>query len=174
MFYLTLIFIFLVIVAIAIMLMPFRLVIDSVSGTYRLNLGHLASGELVIEGAQPYFDVKVLFWKKRFNPFEMKSGEKNEKKKENKVDKESRRDKKRKPVPFRKVLAVLKSFKVNRFRIWINTGDMPLNGIMYPLVYWMAYRTKKDIGIVFYGESIVRIDIENNLARIAWAFIKTK
>lgn len=154
--------------------MPFRLIIDSVTGTYKIVVGRFMSGELVFVNAEEYVDLKLFFWKKRFNLFEMKSGKSIEKSSEKKVEKSYKKEKRSKVIPFRKVLAIVKSFKVNRFRILINTDDMMLNGILYPLVYWLAYKTRKDIGIVFYGPSIVRIDIENNLAHIAWAYIKTK
>lgn len=178
MFYVSLILIVLGLIAFGILMTPFRLIIDSVLGVYRLEFGRLASGELVMEDAQPYVDVKVLFWKRRFNPFELKSGEAREWKGETSIEgkrpKKVGAERKRRLIGLRKVLAIVQSFKVNRFKIRINTGDMPLNGVMYPLIYWLAFRTRKDIAIVFYGQSVVRINIENNLARMTWAYIKTK
>jgi hypothetical protein len=76
-------------------------------------------------------------------------------------------------VPYKKIKAVIKSFKVNKCYVSIDTGNMQLNGILYPLFYWMKVKSQKNIQINFIGETLIVLKIENSLARMSWAYLNS-
>lgn len=168
--YLVVIFTVLVLLVLAVMLMPIRISIDSSADDYSVSLGGLAGCRLVLVHDKLFIDIKFLFWKNRIDPFAQRP----EKRRVDSKVKRKKESEKTVGMSLRQVKAVIRSFRVRRFLIRFNSGDMPLNGLLYPLFYGLSAATKKDIGIVFYGKSVVKIDIENNLARIALAYLKAK
>jgi hypothetical protein len=80
---------------------------------------------------------------------------------------------KRRFMTFRKLVAILKSFKLKKCHISIDTGNMPLNGILFPVFFLIGRYLKKPIGINFIGENSVILHLENTLARILWAYFKS-
>lgn len=80
----------------------------------------------------------------------------------------------RKPFPYRKIRALLASFRVQRFWLKLDTGDYALNGPLYPLLWWVsrwagpAYRCE----INFNGEWAFECDIENRVVRMLPALWK--
>ena len=54
----------------------------------------------------------------------------------------------------------------------MDTDNMQVNGIMYPICLLAQNISGRQIGINFVGENIIILKIENNIARIVWAFIK--
>ena len=78
-----------------------------------------------------------------------------------------------KAIPWSKVKAVLQSFKWDKCNVSLNTGDMPLNGILFPVVYLIAFLTGKNIRINFLDETSVELKIRNSLAGMSWAFLKS-
>ena len=67
---------------------------------------------------------------------------------------------------------ILKSFRIRKFLISVDTDNMQVNGIMYPICLLAQNISGRQIGINFVGENIIILKIENNIARIVWAFIK--
>ena len=74
---------------------------------------------------------------------------------------------------FKKLISVLKSFTVTQCQVSIDTGNMPLNGLLYPLFWLVSKYTKKQIEINFRNDTYISLQIKNNLARITWAYITT-
>lgn len=70
------------------------------------------------------------------------------------------------------VKQLIYSFKVNRLSIHIDSGNMALNGLLFPVFYHLGHRIGKDISVNFTGENRIILQIENNIARLAWAFFK--
>lgn len=79
---------------------------------------------------------------------------------------------KKQKISLQKIIRILKTFKVTKCHILIDTDNMPLNGILYPVFYLLSRYTGKTILINFYGENTVQLKIENTLARMLWAYIK--
>lgn len=52
----------------------------------------------------------------------------------------------------------------------IDTGNMPLNGIMYPGFFWLSRLTGKTFEINFSDKNELILEIENNLAGLVKAF----
>lgn len=70
----------------------------------------------------------------------------------------------------RLVKAVLPSFKVNRFRLYLNTGDVIWNAWLFPIFYRWHFKGH-DVAVHFHGPSSLVLDIENSLHRIIGALL---
>ncbi len=93
-------------------------------------------------------------------------------KKTKQITQKKHRTKSRKKLSFKKLTGILRSFRIRKFLISVDTNNMQVNGIMYPLFLLAQNISGRQIGINFVGENIVILKIENNIARIVWAFIK--
>jgi hypothetical protein len=109
--------------------------------------------------------VNVLFWKRRI-PFGPGTAEVPSDSKIKKQKKGSR-----KSMPWKKLFAILRSFRVRTFELVIDSGSMELNGILFPVLYRIGRYTEQDIRISFTGETQAVIKLENNIARMVRAFI---
>lgn len=94
------------------------------------------------------------------------------------LDERSPKDKKRKKIrpqkiSWIKIRGVLESFKVNKCNISVDSGDMQLNGILYPLFYFLSVYSGKDIRINFVGENEIILEIKNSIARIGLAYFRS-
>ena len=143
---------------------PFFVEIDSVKRLFRIKFHRLASARLIFDESSILLELKTAGWQKKIDLLEIKEKNKkavvkNEKKKQTKIS-------------FQKFLAVLKSFRIRKFFLTLDTGDMQMNGILYPLFVLTSISSGKNITINFLDENKLILQIENNLARIIWAYIK--
>jgi len=74
-------------------------------------------------------------------------------------------------MDIRKVQAVITSFKISKCLITLDTGDMALNGILYPWFLWIGELMSKDISINFCNRNEIVLEIENNFFRVLRAYI---
>ncbi|MBV8390534.1 MAG: hypothetical protein JO080_12090 [Mucilaginibacter sp.] len=139
---------------------PIYLEINSLNGLCGARLHHLASANLVLVDSSFKINLSIIGWKKQIDLLSKRKTRK----------KASRKKKSRK---FRLGLfkVLLKTFKVNQCYLSIDTGDVQLNGLLYPGFYWLNKYTGKSIGINFLGKNEIILQIENNLARLIKAFI---
>ena len=72
---------------------------------------------------------------------------------------------------FKNVLSVFNSFTITQCQVSIDTGNMPLNGLLYPLFWFASRYVKHPVQINFKNENYICLQIKNNLARITWAYI---
>lgn len=144
---------------------PFYIEINSESGLCRMRFHKLLSAQLKITESSLIVEIKAAWWRKRIDLLVLI---KQKGKPVKKIEK-----KKNKNVPFKKIINVIKSFKVTKFYVTICFDDMPLNGILYPLFLGLSLKTKKHFEINFWNENEIVLRIENNLFRIIWAYIKS-
>jgi len=78
---------------------------------------------------------------------------------------------KRQSVDLNVVAAVIKSFKVRKCYVKVDTGNMQLNGILYPGFYLLSKATARTFEINFMNTNEIVLEIENNIARIIKVFI---
>ena len=145
---------------------PFILEINSDKGIFSLRSHYIASADLALYRDAFFLNVKIAWWRKQFNLLEpnIKDPETSPAKKH--------RQKSSKKIPFKKILNLIKSFRVRKFLISLDTDNMQWNGIMYPIFLLAEHYSGRQIEINFTGENIVIMKIENNIARILWAYIK--
>jgi hypothetical protein len=149
-----------------ILLAPFYLELDSSRGIFRFRFHRLASARLYIKESSLLVDLKIFLWIKTIDLLAPR------KEKKKKVIKKKKK-KKRRMIPFRKIWAVVKSFKVNTCTLNIDTGNMPLNGILYPAFLWVSVKTGKHLMINFRDENEIIFETKNNIAHMLWAFINS-
>lgn len=122
---------------------PFYLEIDSVSGFFRVRFHTVASVDLKIVDYSFILHINVLGWTKEIDVLKIKRTSKDKKPKEKKVDKKKDTKNSWMKVTPTKIIAVLKSFKINKCDVLIDSGDVQLNGILYPIFYMAGYYSKK-------------------------------
>lgn len=143
---------------------PFFVEIDSVKSLFRIRFHRLASARLIFHESSIFIALKIGGWQKKIVLLEIK-----EKKKKPVVKNEKKKQTK---ISFQKFLTVLKSFRIRKFILTLDSGDMQTNGILYPLFVLVSISSGKNITINFLNENKLILQIENNLARVLWAYIK--
>ena len=110
--------------------------------------------------------MKFFWWEKTYNLNNLLSGKtgkaKNKKTQNHSINK-----------PIIKLINLIQSFKINKLFITIDTGNMPLNGALYPWFHLLSMKKNRTININFWGENIIIIHLENSLARMLWAYFKS-
>lgn len=157
---------FLILIFAYLLFAPFFLEVDSGSGLYLVRFHRLFSARLSFKENSVFADLRIAWWKKQIDLLETKSSEKQTEVKKDK--KEARR------ISFRKMLGIIRSFRIKKLFVDWDTGDIPLNGLLFPFFLLLSAKSGKHININFKGENKLILKLENNLARIIWAFIKTK
>lgn len=142
---------------------PFYVEINTTIGLYRLRFHRLASASLKVIDSRLITEIKLAGWTKQLHSPSIQNISK-EKKTEKKVKIEKPK------ISWQKIRKVIKSFRVNKCDISIDSGNMQLNGILYPLFFWISAWSKKNIRINFIDENKIVLEIENNLARLSWAY----
>lgn len=148
---------------------PFYFEINTTNGLYRIRFHRLASISLKMIDSSLIAEVKIGWWTKQIDLFSI---DKNADEKRT-VAKKTVKAKKKKKFSFKKIKAVLKSFKISKCSISIDSGDMQLNGILWPVFYLFKVRSGKDFRINFIGENKIVLEVKNNLARMSWAYISS-
>lgn len=150
---------------------PLIIEIDSVRGVCQVKFHRIAYAVMRLSASSLMMDLNVVGWRKNIDLLKTKG----------KIVKEvlhaerrgeSKRKKKKRQVPFRKVVAVFRTFKVKECMVNIDTGDMPVNGVLFPVFYAIQVWSGKMISINFLDENVIRLKIRNNLARILWAYFR--
>jgi hypothetical protein len=127
----------------------------------------LASGRLSVYNESPVIELRIAGWKKQIDLLKRPA---------RKTKKPTSLNKPHKPVkmPFSLIKELFLSFKVNQFRLNLDLGNMPLNGMVYPLFYWARTYLNKPIEVNFIGEREFILEVENNFAIILKTIIYQK
>jgi len=145
---------------------PFYLEINSLNGFYGIRFHRVAFAKLILIDNSFKIDLYVAGWRKQFDLFTKPS-----KRKQKETPIQSERKKKPFKISFGRVKAVIKSFKIHKCYLDIDTGNVQLNGILYPGFYWLGKYTNKPITVNFFDKNEIILEIENNIARIIRAII---
>lgn len=145
---------------------PIYLQVDSRRGLIGISFHQLIKARLQLHDRSLFLEMKILGWPKQVDLLAAPVSKKTRVKERSKITRKS-------GFRFRRWWMVLKTFRTTTCDISIDTGSMPLNGALYPLFYLLSTRTKKSISINFRNENRIILEIQNNLARMVWAFIRT-
>jgi hypothetical protein len=74
----------------------------------------------------------------------------------------------------RLLFSIVKSFKITYLNVNLDTGNYPLNGILYPFFFLLSFFLNKNFSVNFNGKNTIKIIVKNNLARLSWAIISSK
>jgi hypothetical protein len=152
-----------------IFLFPFYLEIDTTIDLYRLRFHHFGSFCLRAGNDTILLEMKILNWKKQIDLLSTRQN------KQVKTPAVSRKRNQHKTaattVPWKRIINVLRSFRINRCRIAIDTGNVQINALLYPIFYVIQVKAKKDIQINFLNKNEIILEVENSLARMSWAYL---
>ena len=143
---------------------PFYIEINSINGLCGVRFHRIASAKLILADNLFKIDLHIIGWRKQIDPFEKRA-----KTKEKTVVQNKKKQRSLFSISWAK--ALIKSFKVNNFYLNIDSGNLQLNGILYPCFYWLANYSGKPIAINFLNKNEIILEVENNMARIIRAFI---
>ena len=141
---------------------PFYLEVDNIKHMIRVRFHRIISARFIIEDNTAFIKVKFLGWQLKFDLLKPK----NERKKEP-HEKRMQSNK----ISTSKIIAVIGSFKINKFYVTLDTGNYALNARLIPVFYSLGYLINKTVTINFLQKNIFKLEIENNISRILWAYI---
>jgi len=141
---------------------PVFIEINTASELFRIRFHQLLSATLLFTEKSILIELKLVRWSTQVNLFAT------QKKTVEPVIKE----RKRKNISVSTVIALIKSFRIKEFLLTLDTGNMPLNGLLFPAFQLLGKRFKQNISINFLNNNILILQIENKIAWILWVFIK--
>lgn len=155
------------------MLAPIVLEVDTVTDTYQVRYHKLLRVHVLWQEKGPTLSIHVFRWQKQIELLKSKP-----KVDIQKAEVDDRTKPKKKGSGFklgkRTMLQLIGSCRVSRWYVSFDTGDMVLNGQLYPLVYLAGQQLGKPTTINFWGENVVQVSISNNLGRLGRIFIQHK
>lgn len=156
-----------------ILLLFARLVIEinSIENLYRIRFERLASFGMTVHNDAINFELNIFWWKKKYSLDEWLQSAKSAQ--VNKHNLKGRNKKTFANFNFSKGIKILRSFKIKKCFILFDTGNMPLNGILFPWFYLLSLNINKTFMINFWGENTIVMCLESSLARMLWAYIKS-
>lgn len=148
------------------LLMPLELYLDSYQERYYLRMGILARASVEKDPVELLrLHLKVLFMNFYWRPSDLKTAHKKPDK-----TKEVRKTRKVRKFNVSLVKRLLRSFKVRRFRLEIDTGNPMLNARLYPLLFLLD-RQAGDIRVNFVNRNHLLLQLTNRPIRLLNAFI---
>jgi hypothetical protein len=154
------------------LLTSLRLVIDSYHNVARASWGKFITVSLTEQEGDLVLRLWAFGWKRDWGLLKMIAKRKPTRNPDS-IENTSRKPGKRRRLhwSFRRVLRILKSFRVHAFRLDLDTDDYVLNAYLFPVAEMLRYRGV-DVFINFNGNTGIRLDVSNNPARILVAWLK--
>jgi hypothetical protein len=144
---------------------PFYLEIDSRAGICRVRFHRLLTASFRIVNDSPCIELSMPAYTRLID---LNIHRFRKEKKTTKFVTGKRKNK----MSMSKLKNLLKSFRLEKLVLNMDTGDMQMNGILYPLFLLASHRMGRNIGINFTGQNLLQLKVSNNLARLGWAFIR--
>lgn len=164
--YLTAFLVLLLLFALYVLFVPVILYVDTKTNQYYIQIKGLAKASIESHEKEVIrIRLKVIFLNFYFYPF--KDLASNKLKKKDKVVKR----KKTKSFSFRKGISLLKSFKVKRFLLDIDTGNCILNAKWYPLFMFLNHSIGGRFNVNFQTRNQLVLHIQNRPIHILKSFI---
>jgi len=142
---------------------PFFIELNSVNGTFSFDFHTVLSINCFIKENSLFLDLRIMGWRKQIDLLA--------KKKRNTKSVRKKVSSKKPVIPLRKVNAIIKSFKINKFYLAICFDNMLINGIIYPLFAYLNNNNNRHIEVNFLNRNEIIIKVENNFYRIIRAYI---
>lgn len=115
--------------------MPMILVVDTNNEQYYVQMKGVARADVIKDDKEIFIiKLKLFFFKFYIHPLKAKKEKKPE------ITKAVKVDKKTKKLSFRTIVRIMRSFKVKKFYINIDTGDCITNSKLYPVFAFLNYQ----------------------------------
>jgi len=154
------------IVVVYLLTAPIYLELNSPQGLYRVRFHTWAQARVFAAEHSFFMEVRIFWWKKVMDLLSPSPVRQPKKKGKPTAQKKY-------GVPTRKLWAMLRSFRVRQCQANLDTGDEALNGILFPLAYWISTKAGVDLAINFYDQNEITVQIENNLLRVLVAYVRS-
>lgn len=154
----------LIIILIYLLFAPIYLEINNRKGLFQLRIHKLVNAKLINCSNSIIIELKIGFWKKQIDLLKLKTKSGGIAEVKPTINKGT--------VPLKKILALLKSFKLRTFYVNVDFGNEQLNGILYPLFFYHGYINNRFIRINFLNKNEVVLIVENRLYNMIWSFLK--
>ncbi len=141
-----------------------KLQLNTLTGSYYIEMGKIIRISFHWK-EKPLLHFRILFIHFNVEPLKIWS------KRKKRTKPKALRQGKRRSVHFRKVLAVIKSFRVVKFHVSLDTTNVISNAALFPAAAAINRFTPFRLNINYSGENYAVIHIENRVARILWAYI---
>ncbi|WP_155975733.1 hypothetical protein [Daejeonella oryzae] len=69
-----------------------------------------------------------------------------------------------------KIKSLIRSFQIKKFHLTIDTGEMPVNAVLYPAFYFLGKYNNKSIEMNFMNQNDIVLEVKNNFARMIRAY----
>jgi hypothetical protein len=148
-----------------ILLSPLQFEIDTRVPIVMVQWKSIGHATLFYEDEVWWLQIRVLFFYKKWNLFQMIFANKKKK-----VAQNRRRKKERKHLPVLKFFKILKTFQIVQWEIAFSADDNSKNAFWYCLNFFPL--TSGHVRINFFDENYLVLIIRNKASRMAYAFIK--
>lgn len=170
------------------LLAPFSVRLDSREAAATVRLFHIGSGRVCYRDESLWLELRAIGMRFEWDAVSLaakmaaRAERQSQQRRQKREAREARKPEKakasaessKKGVPFRRMWAVLRSFKVPECVLLIDTGSAAENGKLFPLAWWAGRWTGKTIEINFQGHNVCVLEIRNTLGRMLWAFFRGK
>lgn len=143
---------------------PFYFEIDTTKELFRVRFHVLARARLLNRNNKLYVQWRILGLGKEIDLMSLQG-----KAKPKKVVSKPSEDSFNPQWP--KIRKAVNSFKVNKFSLRLDTNDMALNGILFPMFATASWLTRKDVWITFNQQNELILEIENSAFRLLKAYL---
>lgn len=145
---------------------PIVLEIDTPRRWYGLHYGPALDARLVVDHlADPRFVLRFWRWQWRWSLLSKRTP-----KPASPKAAPSPQPKRRRRLGLPRMLKLLRTFHVRRFRLTMDTDDYVLNAYLFPIATWLTARGWP-VSVNFMRQNQLELQIENRAGRLLWAFI---
>jgi hypothetical protein len=158
--------------ALWLLLAPFSLRLDTYRDEYYLKWHSIGSARLLLLDGELAIGLRLGPWRKKLYP--LRPGAKPEKtaaEEQPATPQPGPAKKPRRPFPWRKMLRVLRTFRVREFQLEIDTDDFARNAWLFPLVHSIG-ALRRRVHINFLGRNEGVLVVKNRLWDMGWAWVR--
>jgi hypothetical protein len=158
---------FLVLILLWILLAPVIILLDSRRNLYRVFLPGILGVALVPGDTLFFLRIRVFFIPFRIDPFK--------KRKEKEGKKEAHKLKWSFSGGMKRALALLRTIRIRRFILDIDTDDFALNAQLVPVFSAINESAGNlDLGVNFKGQASLLLDARTRLGTVLWAYLMNR
>ncbi len=180
----------LVVLLLIVLIAPLRIILRSETRQYGLQLGPFVSIMIDYQADQFIARGSLLFWRLQRVVFDGKtlgtwtrtdnkasiSGaakqlDKQRTKQQRQISSDAQKRKKSRSIPWRRLVSVLRTFRLRRGVVDLDTGMDEWNAYLYPISYAIYRLCRVQLRPNYDGQLSIDLVVENRVARMVWAFL---
>jgi len=155
---------------------PLILQIDSQRDVYQLRWGRLIRAELLFSEAEAMLRIRAFFFRKSWKiedlilgALRFKDQNKEKKAQKEKPKKGRRKRRKKSRFGFRRIVRILRTFRVDYCKIEWDADDYVRNAWLFPVFYYLSNDKQRQLRINFLGRRSLALRLHNRIWNVIWA-----